>query len=984
MKQARSIIFFAVLLSIVTFGCSNDDEHVSQKIQGTVSVNPIVSGASISAKDAIGNSVYLSGSPVSDDQGAFEIELPISAVMPVTLSFSGGKLNNSETFEGVVKTIVESNQQEKVYATTLSTFIVNSFEQSGDLDAAKAQAEKLINNLLDTDDLQVDSSIDFLTTSPGENVENSLDGFIMKYANKAFALSLSHFNNNAPLASKDFTQALTKAVSEINKDSQSFTQKLKNEKQVKLSQDIILEQIIQEGDLDLQDTDLIDQLPETMSSHILNERITRFTPVSHYAVPEGVAEIIKCTPDGNTLIYTDASSAKIGFIDITDPSKPSLLSRVDISQGKDSEPTSVYISSSGKYAFVAIRKGDDLNNAKNGVVGVYDISNLQSITHVTDIPVGVGPDSLAVAKTLVDNEIQLQIIVAIEDEESDEEGDATLDGSRPGSIDVIQFNKDNPALSIVRTIDLVTALNNSSGVNYPNDPQPEYVAIHPSQTRAAITLQENNAVAVIDISDPENPELIRIFSTGKVVRTNNSDLIDDSEINLVDSFTGRREPDTIAYLESGFIVTANEGDTSYDTFGEQEYSGGRSFTIFDEFGNVMFDSGAQMEMQAIVYGHYPDERSHKRGIEVEGITTARLNGVDYVFPASERGSYISVYRAANPMNPEFVCFLPTGIAPEGILAIGNRNDNKILLVTANEKDGTINIFQGQTTEYQPTPQEPTLKSTDISIPWAALSGMTTDGTYLYAVPDNAFGESRIYRIDMSDVSKGQASIDQVIYLTETQGQRISVDPEGIAYNNGDFIIVSESSVITQNEMLFVNSTGIVQNRVKLPSNLVNTYGNPGKFGFEGVAVNSTGQYVYVALQRGFIKTDNYARILRYDTQSQEWITGRYYFDKKNTNDSLWMGISEIVLVDDQTMLVLERDKGNGIEAQIKRICSVDISNFNEEDYGFTKTVIKDLVKDNNYLQEKAEGMTILNGNIWVVNDNDGANWTRLINVGAIE
>jgi len=111
----------------------------------------------------------------------------------------------------------------------------------------------------------------------------------------------------------------------------------------------------------------------------------------------------------------------------------------------------------------------------------------------------------------------------------------------------------------------------------------------------------------------------------------------------------------------------------------------------------MFDSGADMEMQAVIYGHYPDERSKKHGIEVEGITTARLNGIDYVFPASERGSYVCVYKVKDPRNPELISFLPTGIAPEGILAIGNRTDEKILLITANEKDGTINIFQGLTT-----------------------------------------------------------------------------------------------------------------------------------------------------------------------------------------------------------------------------------------------------------------------------------------------
>ena len=34
------------------------------------------------------------------------------------------------------------------------------------------------------------------------------------------------------------------------------------------------------------------------------------------------AEIITATPDGNTLIYSDAPGSTIGFIDITDPRAP--------------------------------------------------------------------------------------------------------------------------------------------------------------------------------------------------------------------------------------------------------------------------------------------------------------------------------------------------------------------------------------------------------------------------------------------------------------------------------------------------------------------------------------------------------------------------------------------------------------------------------------------------------------------------------------
>jgi hypothetical protein len=43
--------------------------------------------------------------------------------------------------------------------------------------------------------------------------------------------------------------------------------------------------------------------------------------------------------------------------------------------------------------------------------------------------------------------------------------------------------------------------------------------------------------------------------------------------------------------------------------------------------------------------------------------------------------------------------------------------------------------------------------------------------------------------------------------------------------------------------------------------------------------------------------------------------------------------------------------------------------------------VKDLRKDFHWLHEKAEGMVVFQGELWVVNDNDGAGWTRLLNAG---
>lgn len=709
---------------------------------------------------------------------------------------------------------------------------------------------------------------------------------------------------------------------------------------------------------------------------------TGFEPVAHFAVPEGIAEIVTSTPDGRSLIYTNAETGQIGIINIADLANPKQVAVVDVTQGGVGEPTSAAITPDGRYVLVAVRMGDDAAHPNSGIIRVYDIHNLFNVIHVADIPVGVGPDSIAIASTPMGNSTQLQVVVAVENEETDKDGDATLNGRRPGRIDTIKFNTSNPGLSTVTSIDLVTALKDVAGANFTSDPQPEYVAVHPNGKKACITLQENNAVAVLDIGDPDVPRLEKIFDMGNVRRVRSADIHKDKEILLKDSFDARREADGIAYLPGGdYIATANEGDTSVKTFGDGVFSGGRSFTIFDESGQVIFDSGAAIELQAVIHGQYPDKRSAKRGIEVEGIAAARFGSSDFVFAASERGSFVSVYNVTDPKNPRFLQFLPTGRGPEGVLAITRRDDGKQLLVTANEKDGTINIFKAINTRYKAPSTEPILESTSMHMPWGALSGLTTDGTYFYAVPDSAFGESRIFRINMEDVANGCALIDRVTYITNQTGSRLKLDPEGIVFTGSGFWVASEGKKVEANQLLLVNLFGKVQKKVSLPAWLTARYGEPGKYGFEGVAMSNNGQFVYAAMQRGFDPADEYARILRYDTQTDEWITFRYPLDMNSADpDKYWTGISDIVLLDDQTMLVLERDKGEGVSAQIKRIYKVSLSGLTENAV-LTKVLVRDLHKDFNYLQEKAEGIALFKGDIWVVNDNDSRGWTRLINAG---
>lgn len=234
---------------------------------------------------------------------------------------------------------------------------------------------------------------------------------------------------------------------------------------------------------------------------------------------------------------------------------------------------------------------------------------------------------------------------------------------------------------------------------------------------------------------------------------------------------------------------------------------------------------------------------------------------------------------------------------------------------------------------------------------------------------------------MEDVANGYALIDRVTYITDQTGSRLKLDPEGIVFTGSGFWVASEGKKVAANHLLLVNLFGKVQRKVSLPAWLADKYGDPGKYGFEGVTASMNGLYVYAALQRGFDPADEYARILRYDTQTEEWLTFSYPLDMNSADpDKYWTGISDIVLLDDQTMLVLERDKGEGIKAQIKRIYKVSLSGLTENAV-LTKVLVCDLRKDFNYLQEKVEGIALFKGDIWVVNDNDTRGWTRLINVG---
>ena len=250
------------------------------------------------------------------------------------------------------------------------------------------------------------------------------------------------------------------------------------------------------------------------------------------------------------------------------------------------------------------------------------------------------------------------------------------------------------------------------------DLEPEYIAVSPDGTEAWVALQENNAIAVIDIQQAKVTRIIALGTKNHAIPGNELDVSDkDDAINIANwPVHGMYMPDTIKSVEINgkvYYLTANEGDArEYDGFveeirfadapladknvfrqadftnaagigrllttltadtdgdGELDQSlayGARSFSIWSRSGELIADSGNEFEViTASLLGpnfnndndeNSGDSRSDAKGPEPEAIETAQINGHTYAFIGLERTGGLMVYDISNPASPEYIQYL---------------------------------------------------------------------------------------------------------------------------------------------------------------------------------------------------------------------------------------------------------------------------------------------------------------------------------------
>lgn len=666
-------------------------------------------------------------------------------------------------------------------------------------------------------------------------------------------------------------------------------------------------------------------------------------------VTEGAssAEIIAASDDGMTLVYSDSPGGGIGFVDITDAKAPKAAGYLKL----DGEPTSVTIV--GDKVFAAVNTRTDLVD----VSGQLLVIDLKSQAIEQTIELGGQPDSIA------HNDAGTLLAIAIENERDEDSNDGALPQAPAGYLVLINVADGKADEASLKKVD-VTGL---AGLTEPTDPEPEFVAIN-GLDEVAVTLQENNAIVIID---GKTGTVINSFSAGATTL----DGIDTKRDGAL-SFTGTkenvlREPDGIKWLDDNRLFIANEGDWN---------GGARGFTIFDKTGTELYENGAGIELEAARMGHYPDARNNK-GAEPEGAETGTFGEDKLFFVALERASLISVLKDTGA-EPELLQSLPSGISPEGIAAIPSRN----LLVTANEvdlrEDGLAGSHVMIYERAEGEPSYPQIVSENDAdghpIGWAALSGAVADaekpGT-LYAVSDSVLSATpAIYEID---ATAKPAKIVKKTIITRGGAAAQKLDLEGITLDGeGGFWLASEGRTdrLTPHALFHVDADGKILEEVAFPEALL---ASEIRFGAEGVAlVDGT---LWVAIQREW-KDDpaGQVKLLGYNLAEKTWSAVRYQLEA--AADGAWNGLSEITLHGDY-VYIIERDNQISLKAALKSIYRVPVAELKGAEIGtdlpvVSKELVRDLIPDlkaqNGYVVDKVESLAIAaDGTAYLITDNDG-------------
>jgi hypothetical protein len=473
------------------------------------------------------------------------------------------------------------------------------------------------------------------------------------------------------------------------------------------------------------------------------------------------AEIVAYDSSNYRLYIVNSIGAKLDIVDFSNPSVPVLLNSVSVTPYGNINSVAVH---NGVVALAI----ENANAQLNGSIVFVD----QNGNFISQVAAGAMPDMITFNKDFT------KVLTANEGEpnstySSDPEGSVTIVDLTPGYAALTNANATTIALTQYNGQETLLRSQGirvfSTSASVAQDLEPEYIAISDDNSKAYVSLQENNAMLVIDLLTLQI-DTIRALGYSNYSSGNAMDASDQTGQILITSLPvkGAYMPDAISYATingQGYVFSANEGDSrefgsvvdanristltldptvftdqailknnrfagrlnglkySGDTdndgdLDEIHVMGGRSFSIWNAAtGALVFDSKDLIEQ---VVANHPTfgaifnasnstgapslkNRSDDKGPEPEGITTAVINGENYLFVSLERVGGAMIFNINNPVSPVFIGYYnnrsTTASGPdlgaEGMIYISaeaSPNGNS-LVILANEVSSTLSIYQ---------------------------------------------------------------------------------------------------------------------------------------------------------------------------------------------------------------------------------------------------------------------------------------------------
>ena len=290
-------------------------------------------------------------------------------------------------------------------------------------------------------------------------------------------------------------------------------------------------------------------------------------------------EIVVHDPISQKLFTISAVSKKLEIINFANPSSLTLINSIDMT------PYGGITSVAVKNGIVAVAS-PNANEQLDGSVVFFDTNG----TFLKQVTVGALPDMIVFTpdgnKVLTANEGQPNVSYSIDPEGSISVIDISggITGLTQANVTTLLFTAYNSQESVLMSSGIRKTKSTST---LSQDFEPEYITISADSQKAWVTIQENNAIAEINLTTNRYSSVWALGTKDASIPGNGMDISDNNGEVLIANWPIKSYyiPDAVANYSVGgvnYLVTANEGDEKeYGTALNERTTIGASGYILD-------------------------------------------------------------------------------------------------------------------------------------------------------------------------------------------------------------------------------------------------------------------------------------------------------------------------------------------------------------------------------------------------------------------